>query len=230
MSWDVSAAKDEKIMSYLIKNDKAAETEEDTYTLYIQGNNGIEASPNSKYLFFNFSILESIEGLEYLDTSQVTNMASMFYGCNNLQSLDISSFDTSNVTSMSGMFNGCQNIISLDLSHFNTSNVTAMSSMFWNCKSLTTLDLSNFDTIKVTDMGGMFGASYNLTYLDISNFDTRNVTKFYTGVYGMFGGSNKLETIVYGENFIKKEGADTTKMFTNCPANKPTHESWNGVF
>ena len=157
-------------------------------------------------------------------------MQAMFAYCRNLTTLDLRGFDTSQVNNMASMFYYCNKLNSLDVSSFDTRNVTTMASMFWFCSSFTTLDLRNFDTSQVTDMGGMFGANYNLTYLDISNFDTRNVTKFYTGVYGMFGGNSKLETIVYGENFIKKDGADTTKMFTNCPASKPTHESWNGVF
>ncbi|MBQ3920443.1 MAG: BspA family leucine-rich repeat surface protein, partial [Oscillospiraceae bacterium] len=54
--------------------------------------------------FDGFSSLESIEGLEYLDTSSVTDMRGMFMSCSSLTSLDLSGFDTSNVTAMYGMF------------------------------------------------------------------------------------------------------------------------------
>ncbi|KAB5911022.1 BspA family leucine-rich repeat surface protein, partial [Bifidobacterium adolescentis] len=45
-----------------------------------------------------------IEGLSQLDTSNVTDMRSMFYGMSSVTSLDVSGFDTSNVTTMKNMF------------------------------------------------------------------------------------------------------------------------------
>ncbi len=90
------------------------------------------------------------------DTSNVTDMSSMFYGCSSLTSLDLSGWNMSNVTSMHSMFYNCNGLKSLDLSSFNTSNVTDMASMFSKCSCLTSLDLSGWDTSKVTDMTGMF--------------------------------------------------------------------------
>ena len=46
---------------------------------------------------------------------------------------------------MQCMFYGCSNLESLDLSSFNTSQVQDMTSMFWNCGKLITLDLRSFD-------------------------------------------------------------------------------------
>ena len=54
----------------------------------------------SKYL----NNLTEIEGLNQLDTSNVTNMSYMFKEMSNLTSLDVSSFDTSKVTTMESMF------------------------------------------------------------------------------------------------------------------------------
>ena len=48
--------------------------------------------------------LKSIKGMEYLNTSQVTNMSKMFFDCSSLTSLDVSSFDTSKVRNMEWMF------------------------------------------------------------------------------------------------------------------------------
>lgn len=89
------------------------------------------------------------------------------------------------------------------------------------------------DTTKVTNMGWMFSGCSGLTSLDLSSFNTSNVTKYgkqYANDYGMFQGCTNLTTITYGENFIYKDEATTTNMFLNCPANKPTHSSWEGVF
>ena len=91
-----------------------------------------------------------------VDTSNVTNMRDMFYGCSALTSLDISKFDTSNVTDMNGMFHICRALTSLDLSKFDTSNVTDISGMFYNCSSITSLDLSGWDTSNVTNKNQMF--------------------------------------------------------------------------
>lgn len=98
------------------------------------------------YWFYDMENLTSITGLNYLNTSEVTNMLGMFFECRKLTSLDLSGFNTSRVTSMNSMFNGCENLAVLDVSNFNTSNVTDMNVMFRNCKNLTSLDLSNFNT------------------------------------------------------------------------------------
>ena len=96
--------------------------------------------------FSGLNSLKRIEGLEHLNTSQVTDMSEMFSGCGSLTSLDLSSFDTSQVTNMRWMFDGCGSLTALDLSSFDTSRVTDMSWMFRGCRSLTSLDLSSFDT------------------------------------------------------------------------------------
>ena len=80
----------------------------------------------------NGSSINEID-LSGADTSEVTDMRRMFWGCNNLTYLDLSRFDTSNVTDMSGMFDGCHSLTSLNLSNFDTSNVTSMQSMFQDC-------------------------------------------------------------------------------------------------
>ena len=89
--------------------------------------------------FYCLKILKSIEGLEHLNTSQVTDMDCMFRGCESLAALDLSSFDTSKVTDMSCMFYVCASLTSLDLSSFDTSKVTKMGEMFSGCESLTTI-------------------------------------------------------------------------------------------
>ena len=121
----------------------------------------------------------------------MTGMNFMFYHCNSLTNLDLSSFDTSNVREMGVMFSGCESLINLDLSSFDTSNVTAMGAMFYGCESLINLDLSSFDTSNVTDMGYMFASCESLTNLDLSSFDTSNVTE----MSRMFNGCNCLEVL-----------------------------------
>ena len=125
------------------------------------------------------------------NTSNVTNMDSMFYGCSSLTSLDLSGFDTSKVTNMETMFDSCSSLTSLDLSGFDTSKVTKMGNMFDMCSSLTSLDLSKWDTSKVTKMNNMFYKCSSLTSLDLSGWNMSNVTD----TWNMFKFCTSLRTI-----------------------------------
>ena len=115
---------------------------------------------NLSHWFYSAEILSSIYGLEYLNTSEVTDMGSMFSYCYNLTSLDVSHFDTQNVTDMSYMFSGCGGLTSLDVSHFDTQNVTNMYCMFGGCIKLTTIYCN--DTWSCQNSGLMFGSCGNL--------------------------------------------------------------------
>lgn len=94
--------------------------------------------------------------ISVLDSSNVTNMSSMFNGCVNLISVDISTLDTHNVTNMSSMFSYNYKLKSIDVSHFNTSKTTTINAMFTSCKALTTLDCSNFDLTNCNIISGAF--------------------------------------------------------------------------
>ena len=111
---------------------------------------------STAYWFFGLSKMADITGLQYLNTSEVTDMTGMFYVCTGLTSLDLSHFDTSKVTNMHSMFSSCSSLQTLNVSSFNTSNVTDMSDMFDGTEALESLDVSNFNTSKVTNMSAMF--------------------------------------------------------------------------
>ena len=86
-------------------------------------------------------------------------MDGMFYGCSNLEYLNLSSFNTEKVTIMQYIFNGCYKLKSLDLSSFNTSQVNTMRSMFNNCYNLTSATIGN----SVESIGNQaFDSCYNL--------------------------------------------------------------------
>ena len=167
---------------------------------------------STAYWFYGFTELTTIEGLEYLNTSNVTDMAGMFGHCYQMTSIDVSHFDTSNVTDMSAMFNMCYNLSSIDVSHFNTSNVTNMESMFNYCKKLTILDLSNFNTANVTNMSRMFESCQELKRLDLSNFNTYNVTN----PWSMFSGCSSLTRIYVSDQWKASSLGYTSGMFSNC--------------
>ena len=119
--------------------------------------------------FYFMTNLQSITGINYLNTSEVTSMGMMFGYCTSLTSLDVSGFNTANVTEMGGMFFFCGGLTSLDVSNFNTANVSLMNNMFFMCSGLTSLDLSSFNTANVYNTSGMFAGCENLTTIYVGN-------------------------------------------------------------
>ena len=124
----------------------------------------VDARPTSTYGWFHgMKYLRTIEGLALLNTSEVTRMDDMFNDCNELKSLDLSTFNTEKVTSMRGMFSLCVYVESIDLSSFNTANVAAMDSMFHACISLQTIYAGyGWTTAAVTSSENMFNDCLDL--------------------------------------------------------------------
>ena len=171
------------------------------------------ARPTScRYWFAGCTELKTIEGIEYLNTENVTNMYWMFFYCNSLTKLDVSNFNTKKVTNMNGMFHYCPLLTKLDVSNFDTQNVTNMGSMFARCWEISELNLSKFDTKKVTDMRSMFYGCNNLTTLNVANFDTKNVRDMHL----MFAGCTNLTTIYVSDKFVTTACEDGDDMFKDC--------------
>ena len=163
------------------------------------------------YMFYNCRKLSSLDFSKF-NTENVTDMKFMFYNCRILSSLDLSKFNTENVTNMSYMFDNCYELSSLDLSKFNTENVTNMKYMFDNCWELSSLDLSNFNTAKVEDMSYMFSDCRKLSSLDLSNFNTAKVGD----MSYMFSYCSTLTTIYGSDEFVTEEVYNSQNMFLRC--------------
>ena len=163
-------------------------------------------TPTSLYCFFkDLQKLETITGLEYLNTEKVTNMYGMFIKCFFLTSLDVTHFNTANVTDMRFMFSDCSSLTSLDVSHFNTAKVKNMRNMFSSCLSLTSLYLTNFNTENVTNMGDMFSNCRALTTIYASS---KFVTTQVSNSSGMFNNCEKLKGEEVG--WTKDKATDKT--------------------
>ena len=155
-----------------------------------------DARPTSCYKWFWYCTnLATIEGIENLNTENVTNMGVMFCGCQKLSSLDLTNFNTGNVTNMSGMFGYCYGLTSLDLTSFNTANVTYMDFMFNNCSTLTTIYASEkFVTSKVQAGENMFSACRSLKdYRDSKT--AHKYANYKTGYFCKLVGKNGDEKI-----------------------------------
>ena len=204
--WDVSEASDGSVMAYAVLNEDGS-----TYTIYIQGPGKIIANENSANLFSGFTQLQSIEGLEYLDTSYVTDMRRMFDNCKKLISLDLSTFNISNVTNMMSMFSDCSSLTSLKLDDFDTSKVTDMNNMFKNCEKLINLDLSSFDISMVINMSYMFQNCSSLKNIILSSFNTLHATH----MTSMFEGCSSLVKLDLS-SFNMENVLYTSNMFFGC--------------
>lgn len=170
---------------------------------------------DSSYLFSGIlgglTNLVEIQGMEYLDSSQVTRMNNMFSGDANLVKLDFSSFNTSEVTTMSNMFRGCSSLVKLDLSSFDTDRVTTMFQMFRDCSFLVDLNISSFDTSQVTNMSNMFNGCSSIETLDFSKFNTSKVTT----MADMFNGCSKLVRLDLS-SFDTSQVLNMGHMFREC--------------
>lgn len=188
--------------------------------------------------FYCFEGLTKIEHLDYLNTSEVEYMNSMFTKCTSLETLDLSSFNTekvtdmqtmfegsmnlrtinlpkgfigSNVTDLNGMFRGCVSLTELDLSGSNAEKVKKMGSMFYGCVALSNLNLSGFKTGSLTEMRYLFSSCQSLESLDLSGFNTENVTS----MESMFSQCSSLRSLDLS-SFNTSKVIGMNLMFFNC--------------
>jgi surface protein len=116
------------------------------------------ARPTSFSRWFNdFENLETITGIQYLNTEEVTNMQLMFRNCKKLRAVDLSNFNTEKVTDMQFMFYDCESLTVLDITNFDTKRVENMKVMFTSCKNLQTILIGDkWDVANVTKSDRMF--------------------------------------------------------------------------
>ena len=163
--------------------------------------------------------LTEIEGIENLNTQNVTDMSEMFTCCYALTSLDVSNFNTEKVMNMTDMFLGCSALTSLDLSNFNTERVESMSSMFSGCSTLQTIFASDkFFTDQVFGGSDMFLDCTNLKgfidYIPDSDRDNYKYANYTTGYFTKLVGKNGEKKIgaageaLTTENLVLDDGKD----------------------
>lgn len=126
---DVSAEKNGSLIAYIINSDVSYK-----YNCIIYGNvDTICAPENSQYLFYCYhTSMHSITTItfENFDTSNVTNMRSMFSYTEVLTELDLRRFDTRKVEDMTAMFNLSLALTKLDISSFVINSNTLTENMF----------------------------------------------------------------------------------------------------
>ena len=156
------------------------------------------AKPTNGFMWFDsFSSLKAIDGMEHLNTEEMSNMSMMFNGCWVLKSIDLSRFNTEKVTDMSAMFKDCNDLTVLNLSTFCTDKVVDMNSMFCHCSALTNIYVSD---------------KFVVTALTMENAGT-----------DMFAKCDKLRgAVMYDEEKTGKEMANyTTGYLSNIAPTEP---------
>ena len=177
---------------------------EENVELYIQDQ---KMKFNYKYKFKNSKEIK----VKFKFNKKLTNMSFMFYECDSLKSIDLSSFTSNHIITMRSTFMGCSSLKSLNLSSFDSSNVNDMSHMFNGCYSLEDINFLNFNTIKVKYMNGMFRGCEKLKFLDLSSFKTDNVID----MSRMFQDCRSLEEINLS-NFNTNKVKNMSIMFADC--------------
>ena len=193
------------------------------------------------FWFDSMNNLSSIIGLEYLNTSEVTNMSYMFAGCYKLSEINLSRFNTSKVTNMSNMFLSCSSLKTLDLSSFNTQSVTDMQSMFGWCLELETIIVGeNWSTEQVTSSDYMFSGCTSIIGGAGTIFDENHLDKGYAHIdegtsdrgylsatlpeaYAALSNDGKTLTFRYDSN---KSSYGSNAYYLNEGNNLP---GWNGI-
>ena len=105
--------------------------------------------PNSLFKWFNgFTDLASIEGIQYLNTSEVTTMNATFADCGSLETLDVNGFDVSKVTNSTTMFMNCDDLTTIYCE--NTWNIGTSTDMFIGCIKLAGAVKYNYNKVTST--------------------------------------------------------------------------------
>ena len=197
---------------------------------------GQKIEPISTAYWFKFLNYMEKGDFTNLDTSNVTNMDSMFYSASSSATTfelnGLNNWNTSKVTNMSAMF---YDIVSegttfnLDISNWDTSSVTDMSHMFavagGNATTFELTGLNNWNTSKVTNMSAMFssaGKSATTFKLDLSNWDTSSVTS----MSYMFSSAGKSAT-TFNLNLSNWDTSSVTSMSAMFSSAGKSATAWN---
>ena len=143
-------------------------------------------------LYYFENIYMNIDNLNWIDTSEVTDMSDLFVDIH--FNGDISKWNVSNVTNMGGMFRG---------------NLYGISASSDSARQIFNGDISNWDVSNVTDMGYMF--TYSQFNRDISKWNISNVKN----MEAMFAHCYYFNKDISKWNINKN--CNVNNMFIECP-------------
>ena len=173
---------------------------------FFRGGDGAYGLPN----------LKTITHLDYLHTEGVLDVSEMFFGCESLQSVDLSSHDIE-ANNLSKMFFGCTSLQSVNLSTLKSHNVKNMAMMFDGCQALTSVTFSSTfnPSVNGSNFSEMFYGCSSLQTIDLSKW-TLTQTTYDMSFYCMFKGCTALRTVKFGSTFTNSFAKSYESMFENC--------------
>lgn len=190
------------IMAYAVPNDTGN-------TIYILSSAIIVANKSCSGMFKDYTSLKSME-FNNFDTTGVTTLGSMFWGCTKLTKIiGLENWDTSKVTQMNYLFYKCSSLTALKVDEWNVLQVKNFEGMFQMCNRLVDLDLSKWTNSVVTNTYAMFAQCSKLTSINISGFKTSKVYQ----MSNMFNACTNVTTIYVGSGWTTAAATSSTNMF-----------------
>lgn len=164
--------------------------------------NGIKITGSMNGAFRDMINLESVTGLELVDTSEVKDMGNLFNNCNKLTEVAIEDIEMNSVVNAEAMFYECNALTEINMQNNDLTKATNLDYMFSHCSSVDKIYLPKtyniktmkyiFDSIGTLcdyktdiigtlntqdceDMSYMFKQSYCYDYKIAENFDTSSL-------------------------------------------------------
>lgn len=154
----------------------------------------------------------TLKKVELGNMSNVTNTSSMFYDCNDLETVTFINNSLASTTTVGSMFQYCYNLKSIALGNI---SATTTNSMFYRCDSCKSITLGNLSS--ATNTASMFQACYGLEDLTIGDFSSSETTN------NMFNTCSSLKNLIVN-------GSTCSVSFSLNASSHLTHDSLISLF
>ena len=162
---------------------------------------------DAAYMFNKYLLNE----LPQIDTSNVTNMSSMFYNCTNLTT--IPQIDTSKVTNMNYMFGACYNLTTIP--QLNGEKLTSVAGTFGNCKSLENFNgIINLGQAYLTTQSANY-SNYKLNLSACTNLTYDSLMNIINSLYDIATLGVKSQQLILGDTNLAKLTEEEIAIATN---------------
>jgi len=163
---------------------------------------------NMNSMFWNCTKLKEVIGIENLDVSNVTTFGSLFDSCFSLKEIDISLWNTPNCLNCGYMFDSCTNLVAVNgLDELKLPKCKHLAYMFADCENLKSVEMSNVGT-NTCATSCMFRNCKNLETVKLSNIK-------FTKCNDMFAYCEKLNKLTL-DNIDTSSVTTTERMFSSC--------------
>ncbi|MCQ2185413.1 MAG: BspA family leucine-rich repeat surface protein [Bacteroidales bacterium] len=185
-------------------------------TMYIKSPDAhVFGGETIQYMFKNLVNLESIDFQDF-STEYTKSMMGTFYNCQELTSLNLSSWELSGIVEPYFAFEGCQKLTSITWPSgktFPKDQDLWCGEMFKGCRSFTSIDLSCFDGCKISGANEMFNGCTNMVNIDMTDIDMSGCAEY----DGMFMGCENLATLdLHNFGWSNTGGDRLTSAFNGC--------------